>query len=170
MKKITWVLLFVLTILFVSVSEAGAAEDLLKIDKTLIIQLIIFIATIFILNSLLFKPLLGLVEKREKLTTGRIKEAKELGEKVELITREYRAKLDEIRAKAMEERNEIRREAHAAAEDLIGNVHKETQALLEEARSKLELEVKEIREKIKPEIEVLAREMALLILGREAQT
>src|SRR6266851_419739 len=103
--KIAGVLLLVLTILFMSVSDAGAAEELLKIDSTLIIQLIIFIATIFILNSLLFKPLLGLLEKREKLTTGRIKEAKELGERVEQITREYRTRLDEIRAKAMEERN-----------------------------------------------------------------
>ncbi len=165
--KITWVLVLVLTILFISVSDAGAAEELLKIDKTLIVQLIIFIATIFILNSLLFKPLIGVVEKREKLTTGRIKEAKELEEKVDHITREYRAKLDEIRAKAMEERNEIRREAQAAAEDLIGKAHKEAQALLEEARSKLKLEAKEIRERIKPEIEVLAREMALQILGRK---
>lgn len=165
--KITGVLLFILTILFVSVSDAGAAEELLKVDKTLIIQLIIFIATIFILNSLLFKPLLGLLEKREKLTAGRIREAKELGDKVERITREYRAKLDEVRAKATEERNEIRRKAHAAAEDLIGKAHKEALALLEEARSKLELEAKEIREKIKPEIAVLAREMALQILGRK---
>ncbi len=165
--RITGVLVLVVAILFISVSDAGAAEELLKIDKTLIVQLIIFIATIFILNSLLFKPLIGVVEKREKLTTGRIKEAKELEEKVEQIMREYRAKLDEIRAKAMEERNEIRREAQAAAEDLIGRTHKEAQALLEEARSRLNLETQDIRERIKPEIEVLAREIVLQVLGRK---
>ncbi len=165
--RITGVLVLVVAILFISVSDAGAAEELLKIDKTLIVQLIIFIATIFILNSLLFKPLIGVVEKREKLTTGRIKEAKELEEKVEQIMKEYRAKLDEIRAKAMEERNEIRREAQAAAEDLIGRTHKEAQALLEEARSRLNLETQDIRERIKPEIEVLAREIVLQVLGRK---
>ncbi len=165
--RITGVLVLVVAILFISVSDAGAAEELLKIDKTLIVQLIIFIATIFILNSLLFKPLIGVVEKREKLTTGRIKEAKELEEKVEQIMREYRAKLDEIRAKAMEERNEIRREAQAAAEDLIGRTHKEAQALLEEARSRLNLETRDIRERIKPDIEVLAREIVLQVLGRK---
>jgi len=165
--RITGVLVLVVAILFISVSDAGAAEELLKIDKTLIVQLIIFIATIFILNSLLFKPLIGVVEKREKLTTGRIKEAKELEEKVEQIMKEYRAKLDEIRAKAMEERNEIRREAQAAAEDLIGRTHKEAQALLEEARSRLNLETRDIRERIKPDIEVLAREIVLQVLGRK---
>jgi F-type H+-transporting ATPase subunit b len=165
--KIIGVLILVLSILLISVSDAGAAEELLKIDKTLIVQIIIFIAAIFILNSLLFKPLLGLIEKRERLTTGRIKEAKELRERVEQIEKEYRAKLDEIRAKAMEERNEMRREAQAAAEDLIEKAHREAQALLEEAQSKLELEAKEIRERIKPEIEVLAHEIALKILGRK---
>ncbi len=165
--KIIGVLILVLSILLISVSDAGAAEELLKIDKTLIVQIIIFIAAIFILNSLLFKPLLGLIERRERLTTGRIKEAKELRERVEQIEKEYRAKLDEIRAKAMEERNEMRREAQAAAEDLIEKAHREAQALLEEAQSKLELEAKEIRERIKPEIEVLAHEIALKILGRK---
>lgn len=165
--KIIGVLILVLSILLISVSDAGAAEELLKIDKTLIVQIIIFIAAIFILNSLLFKPLLGLIEKRERLTTGRIKEAKELRERVEQIEKEYRAKLDEIRAKAMEERNEMRREAQAAAEDLIEKAHREAQALLGEVQSKLELEAKEIRERIKPEIEVLAHEIALKILGRK---
>jgi F-type H+-transporting ATPase subunit b len=166
MMKIIGALLLVLTLLLTLPSNARAAEELLKIDKTLIIQLIIFIAAIFILNSFLFKPLLALVEKREMLTTGRVKEAKELGEKVEQIVKEYKARLDEVRAKAMDERNEIRREAHAVAESLISKARQEAQVLLEEARQKLEAEAKEIRTKIKPEIEILANEMVLRILGR----
>src|SRR3972149_2277338 len=138
-------LLFVFTILVISTINANAAEELLKVDKTLIIQIVIFIAAIFILNSLLFKPLLQLVERREQLTTGRIKEAKELERKVEQIIKEYKEKLDEVSAKA----------------------HSETQALLEEAKAKLELEAREIRAKIKPEIEILARNMASQVLGRE---
>lgn len=161
------VLAFVLTVLFATTINSNAAEELLKVDETLIIQIVIFIATIFILNSLLFKPLLQLVERREELTTGRIKEAKEFERKVEQITKEYKEKLDKVRAKAMEERNEIRRQAQAAAEEMIAKAHSEAQALLEEAKAKLELEAREIRAKIKPEIEILARNMASQVLGRE---
>lgn len=160
-------LLFVFTILVISTIDANAAEELLKVDKTLIIQIVIFIAAIFILNSLLFKPLLQLVERREQLTTGRIKEAKELERKVEQIIKEYKEKLDEVRAKAMEERNEIRRQAQAAAEEMIAKAHSEAQTLLEEAKAKLGLEARELRGKIKPEIEILARNMASQVLGRE---
>jgi F-type H+-transporting ATPase subunit b len=160
-------LLFIFTFLVISTTNAKAAEELLRIDKTLIIQMVIFISAIFILNSLLFKPLLQLVERREQLTTGRIKEAKELEKKVEQIIKEYKEKLDEVRAKAMEERNEIRRVAQTAGEKLIAKAHDEAQALIQEAKAKLWLEASEIREKIKPEIETLARDMASQILGRE---
>ena len=169
MKKLIFLkgLLFVFTILVIPTIDANAAEDLLKVDKTLIIQIVIFIAAIFILNSLLFKPLIQLVERREQLTTGRIKEAKELERKVEQIIKEYKEKLDEVRAKAMEERNEIRRQAQAAAEEMIAKAHSEAQTLLEEAIAELGLEAREIRAKIKPEIEILARNMASQVLGRE---
>jgi F-type H+-transporting ATPase subunit b len=161
------ILFFILTFLLISTYRATAAEDILSVDKTLIIQIIIFIASIFILNAFLFKPILELLEKREKLTTGTIKEAKKLEEEVEHIIKDYEAKLNEARSQAIEERGEIRRRAQAAAEDLIGKARKEAQILLEEAKIKLELEAKEIKEKIRPDIEVLARELASQILRKE---
>ena len=114
----------------VSTSSALAAEDLLKIDKLLVVQIVIFIAAIFILNSLLFKPLLELVDRREKLTTGTIEEANKLREKIELKIKDYNAKLDQARAQAMEERNKIRRNAQVSAEELLQKARQESQALL----------------------------------------
>ncbi len=160
-------LLLAFTILVVFTTDAKAAEGLLSVDKTIIIQIVIFIAAIFILNSLLFKPLLQLIERREELTTGRLKEAKELEARVEEIMKEYKEKLDEVRARAMEERNEIRREAETAGEKIVARAHDEAQALLHEAKAKLESQARDIREKIKLEIEILARDMASQILGRE---
>jgi len=160
-------LLFILIALAIPTYNAMAAEDILRVDKTLVIQIIIFVAAIFILNSLLFKPLLGLVERREQLTTGTIREAKEVEQKVGRIIEEYNAKLNEARAKALGERNEIRRQAQTAAEDMIRKAREEAQVLLEEAKSKLASETREIKEKIRSDIEVLAREMASRILGRE---
>jgi F-type H+-transporting ATPase subunit b len=158
---------YVFITIAVTTYNAMAAEGILSVDKTLVIQIIVFVAAIFVLNSLLFKPLLGLMEKREQLTTGTIGEAKELEQKVGQIIGEYNARLNEARAKALEERNEIRREAQAAAEDIIRKAREEAQILLEEAKGKLASETKEIKEKIRSDIEVLAREMASRILGKE---
>jgi F-type H+-transporting ATPase subunit b len=161
------ILFFTLIALIISTFDAMAAEDILSVDKTLIIQIIIFIAAIFILNSLLFKPLLELVGRREKLTTGTIEEANQLGEKVNQIINEYNLKLNDARAQAIEERNEIRRQAQSAYDDIVKKAREEAQALLEEAKAKLQSETKEIKEKVRSDIEVLAREMASRILGKE---
>jgi len=162
------ILLFILVTLFFSASnDVLAAENILSVDKTLIIQIIIFVAAIFILNSLLFKPLLELLGRREKLTSGTIEEAKELGEKVEQIINEYRIKLNEARSLAMEERNEIRRHAQTAYEDAVKKAREEAQVLLEESKVKLQSETKEIKEKVRSDIAVLSRDMASRILGKE---
>ncbi len=161
------VLFFILSALLLYPYNAGAAEDILSVDRTLIIQIIIFVATIFILNSLLFKPLLALVGRREKLTTGTIEEANQLGEKAEHIINEYNLKLNEARTLALEERSEIRRQAQTVYEDIIKKAREEAQAVLEESNAKLQSETKEIREKVKSDIEVLAHDMATRILGKE---
>ncbi len=149
------------------IHQANAAEDILSVDKTVVIQMVIFLASIFILNSLLFKPLLGLVDKREQLTTGTIEEAKKLEEKVGQIIEEYNSKLNEARARALEERNETRRQAQVLHEEMIKKAREEAQALLEEAKHKLELETREIKGKIRSDVETIARDMASRILGKE---
>jgi F-type H+-transporting ATPase subunit b len=150
-----------------STEWASAAESVLSVDKSLIIQIVIFVASIFILNNLLFRPLLNIVEKRERLTVGAIEEAKRLEAEVERIIGEYNRRLNEARAQAMEERNEMRRQAQRAAEELVERAKREAQILIEEAKSKLEGEMGVIKERIKPEIEVLAKELALQILGKK---
>jgi len=159
--------LFIPILLLVSTSSVFAAEDILKIDKILVFQIIIFIAAIFILNSLLFKPLLELVDRREKLTTGTIEEANQLREKIEQIIQDYNARWDEARAQALEERNEIRREAQASAEELLQKARQESQALLNQAKQKLEDEKSLNEDKIRPDIEYLAKDVASRILGKE---
>jgi len=159
--------LFIPILLLVSTSSVFAAEDILKIDKILVFQIIIFIAAIFILNSLLFKPLLELVDRREKLTTGTIEEANQLREKIEQIIQDYNARWDEARAQALEERNEIRRKAQASAEELLQKARQESQALLKQAKQKLEDEKSLNEDKIRPDIEYLAKDVASRILGKE---
>jgi len=159
--------LTLITVILSSIHQANAAEDILSVDKTVVIQMVIFLASIFILNSLLFKPLLLLVDKREQLTTGTIEEAKKLEEKVGQIIEEYNSKLNEARARALEERNETRRQAQVLHEEMIKKAREEAQALLEEAKQKLELETREIKGKIRSDVETIARDMASRILGKE---
>ncbi len=168
MKQKKFVSAVSLMLLLISASQAFAAEDLLSVNKTVIIQIVIFIAAIFILNTLVFKPFMELIDRREKLTKGAIGEAKELEEKVKEIILEYEAKLNDARAQAQEERNKIVREAEAAASEIISKTREETAGLLDEAKKKLESESEVIKEKLKGDVQLLSNEIASRILGREA--
>ena len=160
-------LTFTFTLLSV-VNAAAAGDDLLSVDKTVFIQIIIFIAAIFILNTLVFKPFIKLIDRREKLTRGAIDEARELEEKVKEIIEEYDAKLVEARAQAQEERSKILREAETASEGIISKARQEAVGIIEEAKTKLEADTGRIKEKLKGDVELLAKDIASKILGKEA--
>jgi len=149
-------------------SQAFASEDLLSVNKTVIIQIAIFIAAIYILNTLVFKPFIELIDRRDKLTKGAIKEAKELEEKVKEIILEYEAKLNEARAQALEERHKIVREGESAAAAIISITREETAGLLDDAKKKLEAETEIIKEKLKGDVQLLSKEITTKVLGREA--
>jgi F-type H+-transporting ATPase subunit b len=149
-------------------SRAFASEDLLSVNKTVIIQIVIFIAAIYILNTLVFKPFIELIDRRDKLTKGAIKEAKELEEKVKEIILEYEAKLNEARAQAQEERHKIVREGESAAAAIISKTREETAGLLDDAKKKLEAETEVIKDKLKGDVQLLSKEIATKVLGREA--
>jgi F-type H+-transporting ATPase subunit b len=156
-----------LLLLLITASRAFASEDLLSVDKTVFIQIVIFIAAIYILNALVFKPFIGLIDRRDKLTKGAIKEARELEEKVKGIILEYEAKLNEARAQAQEERTKIVREGESAAAAIISETREETAGLLDEAKKKLEDETEVIKEKLKGDVQLLSKEVASKVLGRE---
>ncbi len=167
MKRTEFIPVLSLLLILTAASQAFAAEDLLSVNKTVFIQIVIFIAAIFILNTLVFKPFIELIDRRDKLTKGAIKEAKELEEKVKEIILEYEARLHEARAQAIEERNKIVREGESASLAMITKTREETAALLEDAKKKLEAETEVIKEKLKGDVHLLSREIAAKVLGRE---
>lgn len=162
------ILSFPLVAILASNSYA-ASGDLLSVNYTVFIQIIIFLIAIYILNKFVFKPFINLVDRRDKLTRGAIEEAHELEEKVKAIIEEYDVKLNEARAVAVEERNKLIQEGQNVSQEIIGEARNETGALLDEAKIKLEADTKEIKEKIKNDIDGLAGDIASKILGKEVR-
>lgn len=163
----TNVVIQALLILVVSSPKALAAEDMLSLDYTIFVQMAIFISAIFIFNSLLFKPMLSLIERREQLTKGTVKEAAELEAKAKSMVEEYESKMNLAREEALEERESLRSKTHTEAYDIVHHAREEVQSLIEDARQKLEAETLETKERVKPQVEIIARAISSRILGRE---
>ncbi len=145
----------------------AAGGDLLTVDKTIVVQGIIIIAAMYILNSLIFRPLLKLLKRRKDLTSGSLDEAKRLMERTEELIRKYNGQIEEARTAANEQRAEIRNQAQQAADEMIQEIRGKSQALVETYKEDLDFQVKKTKERIRPEIEGLAREVTSKILGKE---
>ncbi len=151
-----------------AVPSASAAEDLLSVDRTLAIQLVIFLVALFLLNRLVFRPLLGVWDRREELTAGTLREAEEMIRKAESSISEYNEKLAEARAQATETRNELRQQGQNESSKMLMAAREAAQAELEGARGTLESEVVKIRADLQGEIESLAAEIRDRVLRKGA--
>lgn len=145
----------------------AAGGDLISIDRTIVVQFLIFIVALYILNSFILKPLLELADRREKLTKGTIQEARDLTEKAEQAIANYNDKIEMARAEALEKRTEIRKEAQTAAETTVSEARAESQESLKQYKNDLNLHIDQLKEKMKPEVDVLAKDIASRILGKE---
>lgn len=168
MKKHFLLFLNGIFILFLSAMESFAAGDeLLTVDKTILIQFVIVLVGLYIINKLILQPMLTLLDRRENLTKGTVNEARQLTEEAETLINDYKQKIDSARAEATEKRAEIRREAQLIAEKMISEARDESHSTLENYKRDLDTQVADIKTKIKPEIENLAKDISDKVLGAE---
>jgi len=160
--------LYAVIFALVVVPSASAAENLLSVDRTLVIQLVIFLVALFLLNRLVFRPLLGVWDRREELTVGTLREAEDMTRKAESAIFEYNEKLAEARAQATETRNELRQQGQNESSKMLMTAREAAQAELEGARGTLEGEVVKIRTDLQGEIESLAAEISDRVLRKGA--
>ena len=89
---------------------------MVSLDYSLGIQIVNFILLIFILNRLLYKPLLGMIDKRKQQFAESEAEIKRLQETVEQKMAAYEEKLRQAKATAIEQKNEIIRQGAEAGQ------------------------------------------------------
>lgn len=154
-----------------ALSAAGnanaVADDLLTVDWTVGVQLVTFIVALWLLNKLVFRPLLRVRDRREELTAGTLKEAEEMTRRAEETIAEYERRIAEARAAATETRNELRQRGQAEAAGILASAREEAQAELERKRAVLEGELSGIRAGLRSEAESLAASIAERVLGGE---
>ena len=150
------------------VPSANAAENLLSVDKTVVIQLFIFLVALFLLNRLVFRPLLGVGDRRDELTAGTLREAEEMTRKAESAIAEYNEKLAEARTQATETRNGLRQQGQSESSKMLVSAREAAQAELEGAREILESEIAKIRADLRGEAELLAAEISNRVLRKGA--
>ncbi|MBN2568482.1 MAG: ATP synthase F0 subunit B [Deltaproteobacteria bacterium] len=142
---------------------------MVELNSTLVIQMINFFILIFLLNFLLYKPILHIIQKRNNMLDKSREETLSLHEAVDKKISEYDEKLSRARVEAMHHRDQIRAEGVEAATEIIEQAKSEISTMVEEFKIKLEKEREEASIILRERTKDIAVEISEKILGRGIQ-
>jgi F-type H+-transporting ATPase subunit b len=150
-----------------AVANAGGGGVNVDFDKTLLIQVGLFVALWLILKPMLFDPMLKLFEEREKRIEGAIDEARKIDLKSVAAKTTYDDALAKARAEGASERDRLRGEGIKKENELLGQARLEAQAKLDAGRKQAQSQLTQAKQELAGERTKLARELAARVLGRE---
>ncbi|MGP8154656.1 MAG: ATP synthase F0 subunit B [Smithella sp.] len=138
-------------------------------DYTLFVQMVIFLSLVFLLNVLLYKPILSIIDRRKKQLEESENEIKLFNESVEKRVAEYEEKLKQAKLKASELKKEIIQEGANQAKNIIDVVRNEIPVIAREFQQKMDKEVERAKLILDGYSKELSLQIAQKILGRPVQ-
>jgi F-type H+-transporting ATPase subunit b len=122
---------------------------MLELNFWFFVLAVLFISLYFILNSILFKPLLKVFSEREKAIAGSMEEADEMRQEREQRLDEFKREMSGASQKAKAGFDSLREEGLGKQRDLIEAANKEAQGMIEAARKELQAESEKARASLK---------------------
>lgn len=138
-------------------------------DYTLFIQIVTFLILIYILNLLLYKPILAIIDRRKKQLEELENEIKLFKESVDKRAAEYDEKLKQAKANATELKKEIIKEGDNKAKSIIDAGRNEIPLMTQEFQQKMDKEIQAARQILSSQSRKLSLEIAEKVLGRSVQ-
>jgi F-type H+-transporting ATPase subunit b len=138
-------------------------------DFTLIMQMVVFLSLVFILNALLYKPLLSIIARRKKQLDELENEIKLYNESVAKKATEYEEKLKLAKTNASELKKQMIQEGADQAKIKIDAVRNEIPLLMQDFQQKMDKEVQIARQTLGSQSRKLSLEIAQKVMGRQIQ-
>lgn len=142
---------------------------MVNLDYTLWIQMVNFLLLIVILHFLLYKPILGIIEKRKSKFESNAQEVQSLQKTIDQKMAEYEEKLRQAKIAAMTRRQEQVGEGTAEAQKIIDAVRADIPALLETFQSQLDRQIAAAKQTLQEQSHDISKEIAEKVLGRPLQ-
>jgi len=139
---------------------------MVDINSTLFIQIINFLALIFILNQLLYKPILQIMDRRKGIFDSTEAEIKRLQDTIDQKMAEYETKIAQAKGEAMAQRGDIQKEGAEKGKEILDGARVEIQKMMDDFQIRLTQEVDGARTVLRSQSERISKEIAEKVLGR----
>lgn len=139
---------------------------MIKLDWSILMQMINFIVLVWALNYVAYRPIRGILAQRKEKVDGL-----ESGiNRFESDAREKAAALDagirEAREKGIRMKDEMAEKARQEEQEMLERIHEKARQDLEEIRGRVSRETEEVRRSLQSQIDSFANEISKKMLGR----
>jgi len=133
---------------------------MLKLEiKWFIILLFNFLTLIYLLNIILFKPLIAVFKERKNAVEGSLKTAGDLKVRKDELFAQMQKELAGARDSAKEKYTAIRNEGVEKQKEQLHSAHDKAMKMIEEARASLKQESDKARQTLEEEVEKYSEEI-----------
>lgn len=140
---------------------------MLDIDITLVYQMIGFVVLMFIMNSLLYKPLLKILKERDERIGGTLESASKSEKEVDEGLKEYEKRLRDATTRGVEARNKLKQEGLNREKEIIEAAREQATEELTVIKRGIEKSKREAVTQLKTETKTLSQSIAEKILDRK---
>jgi F-type H+-transporting ATPase subunit b len=140
---------------------------LIEINFTILIQAFNFFLLLVILNKILYKPILKILDEREQRIDGQQQQAKKIIEDGQVLQSDYNKKLYNAKIEAMNTKNAARNAASEQANGIIDDSRKKAEEIISQMQQQMALELAQAKKELEPELSVMSATIAQQILGRK---
>ena len=140
---------------------------MIELNWTFFVQVLNFLVLMFILNKILYKPILKVLDERDERIVGGREKAKELISDSDTILSSYNGKLQVAKIEALGTKNTARKEASDEANVIIAEARGKAEGIISQVQQDMAREIERVKKELEPEVGIMAATIAQQILGRK---
>ncbi len=142
---------------------------MLKIDISLIYQIINFLVLLFILNIVLYRPIRGIIQKRKQEMEGLEKAIQDFQSKAEENARSIEQGMILARKEGFREKEAIKEQGVEEEKSILSEAMAKAGDKVQQAKREIEAKAEEVRKELETQIANFSAELVQKILGRSIQ-
>ena len=139
---------------------------MLSINYTLLIYMVNFLALIFILNAILYKPIRKMLDKRANEISGSEEMIQDFLKKFDRSSDELQENMVGARKEGSAEREELKKQGLEREKELIQQAVASTGEKMTEAKKRIESDILSVRQALESEMSAFSKDLAEKVLGR----
>jgi F-type H+-transporting ATPase subunit b len=139
---------------------------MININITLLFQIVNFLALLFLLNLVLFRPIRRIITKRKQVIDDFTVTIGSMTKNAQDAMNRFAQKIREAREEGAARVQSLKEDAHEAEAKLIAQSNQEAQARISQLRKQMDSEIQETRGQLQAQVQAFSQAVAEKILGR----